>query len=113
MAAILILGTLWMGQSARRDTEAAVRSVSLLYLDELAGRREQVVEDNLNDNINVIHMAIGQMTDSDLSDLTHLQAYQARMKELFHLEKFAFVDGDGLIYTALGTQDDIDRYPFD
>ena len=39
----LILGTVWMGRSARKDTDRAVRSVSLLYLDELAGRREQVV----------------------------------------------------------------------
>ena len=45
---ILVLGTVWMGQNARRDTEAAVRSVSLLYLDELAGRREQVVAGNLH-----------------------------------------------------------------
>ena len=34
---ILVFGTVWMGNSARRDTEQAVRSVSLLYLDELAG----------------------------------------------------------------------------
>jgi len=40
---------MWMGAHARQDTEEAVRSVSLLYLDELAGRREQVVEDNLQE----------------------------------------------------------------
>jgi hypothetical protein len=92
VVAILILGTFWMGQSAKKDTEDAVRSVSLLYLDELAGRREQVVADNLNDNIDVIYMAISLMTEEDLSDIAHLQAYQARMKALFSLEKFAFVD---------------------
>jgi hypothetical protein len=36
-----------MGRTAGRDTEQAVRSVSLLYPDELADRREQVVENNL------------------------------------------------------------------
>ena len=113
VAIILVVGTIWTGQTARRDTERAVRSVSLLYLDELAGRREQVVEDNLNDNISVINIAIGMMTDEDLSDLEHLQAYQARMKLLFNLERFAFVDANGLIYTALGTQTDIDQYAFD
>ena len=35
-------------------TESAVRSVSLLYLDELAGRREQVVSANMQQKINVI-----------------------------------------------------------
>ena len=39
VAAVLVLGTLWVGQNASSDTEEAVRSVSLLYLDELAGRR--------------------------------------------------------------------------
>ncbi len=49
LAIILVAGTVWMGAYARRDTEEAVRSVSLLYLDELAGRREQVVENNLRE----------------------------------------------------------------
>ena len=110
---ILIFGTIWTSSNAHQDTEKAVRAVSYLYMDELAGRREQVVADNLNDNINRIQIAIGLMTEEDLSDLAHLQAYQARMKLLFQLEKFAFVDSDGLIYTALGTQTDIDQYQFD
>ena len=113
VAGILIVGTVLTGRSARRDTEEAVRAVSLLYLDELAGRREQVVEDNLNDNINVINIAIELMTEEDLSDPEHLQAYQARMKLLFNLERFAFVDENGLIYTALGVEKDIDQYDFD
>ncbi|MBR1828829.1 MAG: hypothetical protein IJ781_04885, partial [Atopobiaceae bacterium] len=113
VAAILVLGTIWMGRSASRDTERAVRSVSLLYLDELAGRREQVVASNLQESISNMQVAIGLMTDDDLSDMEHLQAYQARMKQLYKLEKFAFVDADGLIYTSLGTQDNIADYRFD
>ena len=97
VAAILVIGTIWMGQSARRDTDDAARSVSLLYLDELAGRRGQVVEETLNDDIGKIRVAVELMTDEDLSDIEHLQAYQARMKKLYDLEKFAFVDTDGLL----------------
>ncbi len=110
---ILVFGTIWVGHSARVDTEAAVRSVSLLYLDELAGRREQVVVENMQKKINVIETALELMTAEDLRDMEHLQAYQAKMKRLFVLEKFAFVDTDGLIYTSLGTQTDIDQYKFD
>ena len=113
VALILIFGTLWVGQSARVDTERAVRSVSLLYLDELAGRREQVVASNLSDNIEKIRVAVELMTGEDLSDVEHLQAYQARMKRLYHLEKFAFVDEEGLIYTSLGLQTNIGEYQFD
>ena len=112
VAVIIFFGTIWMGRNAQRDTESAIRSVSLLYLDELAGRREQVVADNLADNIEVIRTAISLMTPDDLSDEQHLQAYQARMKRLYNLERFAFVDERGLIYTSSGIQTDIDQYQF-
>ena len=44
---ILVFGTIWMGRSATSATEEAVHSVSLLYMDELAERRAQVVQENL------------------------------------------------------------------
>ena len=113
LAIILVAGTMWMGTQARRDTEEAVRSVSLLYLDELAGRRKQVVEVNLQEKIQTIRAAIDLMTDEDLKDKAHLEAFQTRMKQLYHLDKFAFVDTDGLIYTSTGTQNNIDEYSFD
>ncbi len=110
---ILVLGTMWMGRTASKDTAAAVRSVSLLYLDELAGRREQIVAANMQDKISVIETALDLMTEEDLSDGAHLQAYQVKIKRLFRLERFAFVGSDGLIYTSAGPQAEIDRYHFD
>ena len=113
IVAILILGTYWSGQKARQDTEKAVTSVSKLYLDELAGRREQVVASLLERNIGNMQTAVSLLTNDDLSDTAHLQAYQQRMKQLYTLEKFAFVDTNGLIYTANGTMNDIEKYSFD
>ena len=113
LAIILVAGTMWMGSRARRDTEDAVRSVSLLYLDELAGRREQVVEDNLRNKIQTIRVAVDLLTAEDLTDKAHLEAYQTRIKQLYHLDKFAFVDTDGLIYTSTGIQSNIDEYGID
>ncbi|MBQ4309875.1 MAG: hypothetical protein II772_09105, partial [Lachnospiraceae bacterium] len=110
---ILVAGTYRMGRAAQRDTETAVRSVSLLYLNELAGRREQVVAANLQQSIANAQIAVGLMDEDDLRDEEHLHAYQARMKQLYGLEKFAFVDQDGLIYTARGEQENIDEYSFD
>ena len=110
---ILVFGTQWIGQIARRDTESAARSVSLLYLDELAGRREQVVEGNLQNRIDDIRVSISLMEPDDLSSMERLQAYQARIKQMYTLEKFAFVDAEGLIYTSLGTQNNIADYAFD
>ena len=113
VALVLIAGTYWSGKSAEKATETAVRNVSLLYLDELAGRREQVVASTLTDYINDLDVAIGLMTSEDLSSVESLQNYQLRMKQLYNLEKFAFVDKDGLIYTSRGTRTDINRYSFD
>ena len=113
VAVILIVGTIWMGQSAKKDTETAVHSVSLLFMDELAARRKQVVASNLERKIDDIRTAVDLMTENDLSDSEHLQAYQARMKRIYNLEKFAFVDTDGLIYTSKGTQTNIDEYQID
>ena len=110
---LLVAATIWTGHCAKNDTNEAVRSVSLLYLDELAGRREQVVEDNLQEKIKTIHVAIDLMTDDDLSDKAHMEAYQTRMKKLYTLDKFAFVDTDGLIYTSIGMESNIEDYSFD
>ena len=54
VVALLILGTIWTSRSAREDTIEAARSVSLLYLDELVGRREQVVRDFNEGNKGVV-----------------------------------------------------------
>ncbi len=113
VVAILIIGTYLTGRSASRDAEKAVRSVSLLYLDELAGRREQVIEATLDDYISDVDVAVGLLEKNDLASVENLQAYQSRMKQIYSLEKFAFVDKNGVIYTSRGTRHDIDQYDFD
>ena len=113
VAAILLFGTIITGRNASEDTESAVHTVSLMYLDELAERRAQVVSSTLSAYISNMDAAVGLLTPSDLSSVTNLQAYQARMKQLYGLEKFAFVDSDGLIYTSRGTRTDIQLYNFD
>ncbi len=113
VAAVLLFGTIITGRNASEDTESAVHAVSLMYLDELAERRAQVVSSTLSAYISNMNAAVGLLTPNDLSSVTNLQAYQARMKQLYGLEKFAFVDSDGLIYTSRGTRTDIQLYKFD
>ena len=110
---ILVAGTIITGHAAKEDTNKAVRSVSLLYLDELADRREQVVSSNLENRIETIEIAVGLMTEEDLSDEEHRQAYQKRMKALYHLDKFAFVGESGTVYLSTGPSDEIGNYSFD
>ncbi len=113
VTATLLFGTIWMGMSARRATDDAVRSVSRMFMDELAGRREQVVASNLETNVNAIKNALELITADDLSNMDHLKAFELKMKQLYDLDKFALVDSDGLIYTSTGTLKNIDDYSFD
>ena len=112
MAAILYISNTWTVQSAHRSTEEAVHSVSDFYLQELAERREQVVASTLSSHIENIYTAIGLLEMQDLTDLFHLMMFQARIEKLYELEKFAFVDTDGLIYTSFGIRRNIQDYSF-
>ncbi|MBO5623589.1 MAG: response regulator [Butyrivibrio sp.] len=113
IAAILVLGTFMLGNKAGNDTKSVVRNVSLLYLSELAGRREQVVSAVLDNYIRDLDTALGLIEAGDLESFDNLRTYQLRMKQLYDLDKFAFIDANGLIYTSRGTRSDIDQYQID
>lgn len=113
IAVIMLASTWWTGEAANESMEEAVRSVSLMYLDELAGRREQVIVSNLHDSVSDISAGISLMDEIDLTDSEHLQSYQRRMKKAFGLERFAFIDTNGTVYTSMGTEPDASKYPFD
>ncbi len=72
-AIILIAGAFWVGKSASEDTEKAVRNVSLLYLNELAERREQVVAARLADYISDLDVAVGLIGNENLKSIETLQ----------------------------------------
>ncbi len=110
---IMVIGTIWTGRKASSDSLAAVRKVSLLFMEEMTSRREQVVASTLSDYIKDMDVAIGMISNEDLSSQESLQNYQTRMKQLYDLEKFAFVDETGIIHTSRGTRTDIDSYAFD
>ena len=110
---LLVLGSVFAGKYAKEDTEKAVHSVSLFYLDELAQRREQVIETALKDFVSNLDIVTGLISPHDLTSVQSLQEYLARMKQLYNVERLAFVDETGVIYTSRGTRSDIDLYPFD
>ena len=85
----------------------------MFYLDELAGRREQVVESNLQKYIKDMQIAVDQMKESDKKNMESYENDMLNIREFFGLKKIAFVDADGVIYTSQGTENDIDTYPFD
>ena len=106
MAIALIAGFIFLGYSA-------VQNVSSMFMEELAERREQFVESKLEDYINSLEFAVELLTTENLSSEKNFQSYQYRLKHVYGLERFAFVDSNGLIYTSNGTRNDIDLYDFD
>ncbi len=106
IAIALIAGVIFLGYSA-------VQNISSMFMEELAGRREQFVESKLEDYINSLEFAVELLTTENLSSEKNFQSYQYRLKHVYGLERFAFVDSSGLIYTSNGTRSDIDLYDFD
>lgn len=110
---ILAVGTILIGISATNDADKSAKKVSLFYLNELVQRRNEVVETNLDSRKKDLNKALEVLSDDDLSSEENLKDFQRGIKNLYELEKFAFVDEDGTIYTSTGQQHNIDEYKFD
>ena len=66
IAVVLLLTTFWVSGRARAGTRRAVSRVSEFYLQELAGRRAQVISDELERHFTYIKNAMNMIEDSDL-----------------------------------------------
>lgn len=109
---LLFISTTWNVQSAQRQTQAVAESISDFYVEELANRRVTIISDALKQNFQYINNAIEAITKEDLSSISSLRNYLGRIRRLYDVEKFSFVDQDGLVYTAHSTSTGKTRYPF-
>ena len=109
---IVAAATLWMSAGARRATDDAVEKVSEFYLDELAGRRSQVVSRFFDTKADQIQRALALMTQEDLSSQQALRSFIGRVEALYGLELFAVVDEDNVVYTEYTTYMGGSRYTF-
>ena len=112
IAAILFITMGWVSNKARTGTNLAVNRVSDFYLEELAGRRAQVVSEELNSNLIYMKNALTVLEDSDLESQETLQEFLGKMKKLYGVDEFALVDEKGIVYTEHGISPGLDRYDF-
>ncbi len=112
IASILLVTTLWVSNDARVGTSKAVSRVSEFYLEELAGRRAQVVSEELKSNISYMENALAIMEESDLASQESLRRFLGRVKRLYGLDKIALVDENGIVYTEHSTTSGLSRYSF-
>ena len=112
IAIILLLTTVWVATNAQTSTNQAVARVSEFYLEELAGRRAQVVSEELNNNYAYMERALAVIESSDLESQESLRRFLGRVKRLYGVSKFALVDENGIVYTQHSTASGLSRYPF-
>ena len=112
IAIILLLTTVWVATNAQASTNQAVARVSEFYLEELAGRRAQVVSEELNNNYAYMERALAVIESSDLESQESLRRFLGRVKRLYGVSKFALVDENGIVYTQHSTASGLSRYPF-
>ena len=66
ISAVLLFTTIWVSNSASASTSQAVSRVSDFYLEELAGRRAQVVSEELKNNFTYMESALAILEDTNL-----------------------------------------------
>ncbi|MDE6905996.1 MAG: response regulator [Lachnospiraceae bacterium] len=97
---------------SQRATSQAVNRVSEFYLEELAGRRAQVVSEELKNNFTYIENVLDILDDSNLKSQETLRRFLGKMKKLYSLDKFALVDENGIVYTEHSTVSGLSHYNF-
>ena len=98
IAVILLITTVWVTTRARAGTSQAAAQVSEFYLEELAGRRAQVVSEALKSNIEYINNALSLLEPADLASVESLEHFLETAKSLYGADQFALVDENGTVY---------------
>ena len=109
---LITVSTIWNAQSAQKQTHIVAESVSNFYVEELINRRVSIISDALKQNFQYMNNALDSITKEDLSSTSALRNYLGRIRRLYGVEKFSFVDQDSLVYTAHATSTGKSRYPF-
>ena len=112
IAAVLLVTTLWVSNGARVGTSQAVNRVSEFYLEELAGRRAQVVSEELKRNVAYMENALSIIEDYNLESQESLRSFLGKVRKLYGVDKFALVDQNGIVYTQHSTTSGLSRYSF-
>lgn len=112
IASILLLTSIWVSSMARAGTSQAVSRVSEFYLEELAGRRAEVVSEELKNGFAHMKNALEILDESDLESEETLQVFLGKVKKLYGIDRFALVNENGIVYTEHNTASGLSKYSF-
>lgn len=109
---LIVASTIWNMESAKSQTHTVAENLSNFYMEELINRRVSIISDTLKLNYQYMNNALDSITKEDLRSTASLRNYLGRIRRLYGVEKFSFVDEDCLVYTAHSTSTGKSRYPF-
>ncbi len=109
---ILFTTSIWTNVTAKNAARSAAENVSNFYIEELANRSVNLIENELQKNYIYAKNAISTITKRDLSSVKSLRAYLGKIRRIYGIDAFAFVDANGLVYTSHSTSSGKTRYPF-
>ncbi len=112
IAVILLITTVWVSNSARTGTNEAVNRVSKFYLEELAGRRAQVISEEIENNFTYINNSLALLKDTNPKSQTDLRKFLGMIKKLYGVDEFALADDNGNVYTEQNTASGLIKYSF-
>jgi len=110
---LLFIGTtFWVTKGTRQGSDKAVDRVSEFYLDELASKRASLVSSEIDADFNAMQATIDILRPEDLESVESLRSFMYRARNVMGVDRFAFVDENGIIYTRNSTSSGLSRYSF-
>ncbi len=109
---VVTASSYWMSSGARKATDEAVEKVSDFYLEELAGRRSQVVSRFFENRAGQMQRAVNLLNPNILASQETLRKYIGNVRDIHGLNLFALVDEDNVVYTEHTTYMGGSRYAF-
>ncbi len=112
VAVILLITSMWFSNSVGEETNWAVNQVSEFYLEELAGRRADLISRELRDQIEHMANTLDVVEDNDLESKKTLCNFLGKAAKLYEVDTFALIDEKGTVYTQDGAVPEFGVYSF-
>ena len=102
----------WLIRSSAQITMSSGSELNRMYLREMTAQIGSHFETGLNARFSALHTIAGSVNDEDLADLDSLAAFLTEEEEYNDFQFLAFLDEDGLYYSADGVRPAASRLSF-
>lgn len=109
---VVTAAALWTASGTRTAANRAAFAVSEFYLEELAGRRSEIVTSFLETKAQQMERAVSLLNPKILESQETLRKYIGNVEAIQGMGLFALVDEDNVVYTEYSTYNGGSRYPF-